>query len=244
MRSFLIATSIAILMWTTTDARADGLFFQLPEDGAWVEYEVAAAETNRDDSKRKGAGSLKISSVGTETVGGTKCRWIEIESVSKRDKSEPRTSIWKLLIPEKHLHRGETPHEHIVRAWAKRGNRPAREIDKSRLEVLLMFLTGPPKASKTLKPKIIETKAGKLKCAGLAGELYTEVPEGGAGTKAAMSATVETRLHKKAPFGVAWCKFDIVADNPRTGKLIERTAITLKLSDEGTGAVSELTDAK
>lgn len=244
MRTILAAATLSILTFSSSIARADGLFYQLPEDGAWVEFEVMAEEQGPKGPKRESTGSLRVSSVGTTTVEGKKCRWIEFESVTERDNREPRTQIWKILVPEKRLQQGETPREHILKVWAKRGDGPAREIDKAHMEVLQLFFVGPLKGEKPLDAEIIETGLGKLRCVGLTGEVYIEPPKGVRGADAAISATFKTRLHEKAPFGVIWTTIDLTADDPQTGKLKEKNSITLKLTSHGTGAISELPDAK
>ncbi|MCH7688373.1 MAG: hypothetical protein IH899_17115, partial [Planctomycetes bacterium] len=105
MKNFWVSTLITLLLMTTSNVRADGIIQKLPEDGAWVEYFMEVSETDVDDPNDvKGAkGTLTISSVGTETVDGEKCRWIEIYVTIKQDnRNEEDQIILKLLLREKH----------------------------------------------------------------------------------------------------------------------------------------------
>src|SRR5262249_12441601 len=103
-------------------ARADGLLYQLPEDGSWIRF--AAQYTYKFDGMEKvgqGTGTMTMASIGKAREGGEECRWIEF-NVKLKDDGGEHTLIRKLLIPEKYLKKGENPTEHVVRGWAKFDN--------------------------------------------------------------------------------------------------------------------------
>ncbi len=179
MRTLFTTAALLSLACSTDSAEADGLFYRLPEDGAWVEYKVDAGETKPNNAKQKSAGTLTVSSVGTETVGGQKCRWIEIKAETKRDGEEAPTRIWKMLIPEKHLVQGHAPFKQIVKVWVKIGDRQPRQLDKNRLEIVQLFLMGPPEPEKKLASEEIESGLGALDCKGVAGKLRHRAAQAG-----------------------------------------------------------------
>ncbi len=165
MRAICTFVVLVLLGCLSATARGDGLFYRLPQDGAWVEYEVTGSEINPDGSVDEGGDTISdFSSVGTETVDDKKCRWIEFKIDSQKDNRATPTKIFKLLIPEQQLVRGKAPYQHILKVWVKRGDQPEREIDKSRLEVLQVFLLGPPEPEKKLTPVKIESGLGNLEC--------------------------------------------------------------------------------
>src|SRR5262245_8133823 len=119
MRTLLLAGLFGSAVLTQA-ARADGLIYQLPANGASVRYDTETTGTF-NGQERTFKGSVTISSVGEATADGEKCRWIELRMMTKRDDQE-RVAIAKCLIPEKYLKRGEAPGEHVIRGWTKQGD--------------------------------------------------------------------------------------------------------------------------
>ena len=72
MRRSIAPLITLLLALVAVPARADGLLYQLPQDGAWVLFnaEIALA---RGDQKLDATGSLRMSSVGTSEEDGAKC---------------------------------------------------------------------------------------------------------------------------------------------------------------------------
>ena len=104
MPRFLVLTILVFAAAATQAARADGLIYQLPDDGAQVRYDMSV-EISAGGQEMNFKGSLTVSSVGQTTVGDDKCRWIEIKMVSVKDgQDQPLTG--KMLIPEKELEKG------------------------------------------------------------------------------------------------------------------------------------------
>src|SRR5262245_3407124 len=117
MRSSLSfwATTIGASVLCAGMARADGLLYQLPEDGSWVRFE--AQYTFKAEGMEKpgqGTGTLTMASVGKVVEGSEPCRWIEFE-LKLKDIGPEQVLIRKLLIPEKYLKKGENATEHVVR---------------------------------------------------------------------------------------------------------------------------------
>jgi len=57
---------------------ADGLLYQVPEDGAWVRFEAPYAFKGEGmEQPGRGKGTMTMACVGTAVEGSEKCRWIE-----------------------------------------------------------------------------------------------------------------------------------------------------------------------
>ena len=219
-------------------ALADGLIYQLPADGAWVKFEMTAQMGA--PAKVKMTATLRVASVGRGTEKGEPCRWIEIRLDPKNVDGgvTPDPEIVKALVPEKHLKKGGDPVAHVIRAWTRRGDRTPRPLDgvaDPKPSPLLVVLAGPLQDVKDLKAAEVESKIGKLPCAGLTGRLDLKDSVG-----ETAKATVETRLHEKAPFGVVGSTWNLEGKNLE-GKA-ETVTLELKLADFGEGATSELPD--
>jgi len=222
-----------LLLGCTTAARADGLFYQLPDDGAWVQFETRIT-MRRGDQMREGTGQLRMASVGAATEGGKPCRWIEFNLTVKVGDQE-RVIVAKLLVPESQLASGKKPVENRVRGWIRMsaGN-DVVELTETNLGPIPAFLANPLTDVKQLEAEVVECPLGKLSCEGLSGR--TEFLEGNSTNK----ITYQTRRHAKAPFGVVSSRMKI--DVERDGAVAESVEMTLKVSDTGQGAKSELPD--
>jgi hypothetical protein len=233
MRTFCTFIVISVLAHAPRLSLAEGLVYQLPEDGAWVRFDARGKGFSASGEVRVSiTGSLTISSVGQSQVDGELCRWIEIHMKGKfqRNKEEAEYGeILKALIPEKYLKQGEDPRQHVLKAWKKdsrtgvvaldlegEGAREIRSYDE-------IFHAPLPQVTE-LEEKMVESKLGKLKCKGLAGR----EPQG----KTVFST--ETRLHNSAPFGVVTFRYE---KKRASG---EGRSMTLTLKDFGNNATSEL----
>ena len=234
MRPFILSGLFGTILLTQA-VRADGLIYQLPPDGMGARYELERTVTTNGQG-RTAKGSYMISSVGTATVDGMKCRWIEIKDVNKSiDTGMEVIVIAKYLIPEEHLGRGKSPGEHVLRGWVKVGDREPLEIKEFPTKPQRLSngaaLFGPLANSKELENVEIDTTLGKLTCAGITGELEVRRPDNGAVAK----YHFELRLHEKAPFGV------VTSVSEYEGQV--QSGITkLTLIDVNTTALSELPD--
>ena len=264
----VLYTIAAVIAWTlgAATARADGLLYQLPKDGTWAKYDAAfSIEHDQMGKTMLGKGSLRMASVGQVTEEGQPCRWIEVavemRSEAREDLKIPEgeyKEVWKVLVPEKYLAKGETPLNHAIRAWMadfardapKKPSGPdtvpkARQwldVEKLREGPLPMALAGPPKGVSKLDKAEVESKLGKLTCEGVRGVLEFNDPI----AMIRSTTTIETRLHAKAPFGVVSSRWTIeetwkAETKPDHGM---KMVWDFKLVDLGDGAKSELPDAK
>ena len=198
MRHFIIS-AIGLLLFSTA-IFADGLIYQLPEDGTSVAYEMEIT-VGQADLPVLGDGTLTVSSVGQAVVDNEKCRWLEFNLKMKlagRDQSV----ISKFLIPEKHLGRGKSPVDHVKKYWLKVNNsevHASKDIKGQMGGTLYAFLSGPLQDVKKLEPEDVESQLGNLLCECSTGRL--EFQHGDKN----VSAEIDAWLHDKAPFGVvAW----------------------------------------
>src|SRR5262245_56351211 len=231
----LWATVTGVCVLVPGSAHADGLFYQLPEDGAWVRFELQY--TFKIDGMEKagqGKGTMTMASVGKAVAGSEPCRWIECK-VQLGDVGPEQILIRKLLIPEKYLKKGENPTEHVVRGWAK-FNDEAVERAVPVHGRWPAYLAGPLQDEKKLDQELVESKLGALKCEGVTG--WIQYKEG----DVHMKVTFETRLHEKAPFGVVSCRMQF--EMTRDGKVQQTVDATTKLVDFGKDAKTALPDHK
>jgi hypothetical protein len=235
MRSILLA-GLFVAAVSTPAARADGLIYQLPANGASARFDTETTGSF-NGQERMFKGSLTISSVGETTVDGEKCRWIEFRMMNKRDDQE-RVTIAKCLIPEKDLGRGKSAGEHLIRGWMKQGDgEPQAFTDLKSAQGggrLAGYVAGPPQNPGELDKVEIDSPLGKLACAGVTGN--REIEQGNGSTR----LTFENRLHEKSLFGIvtAVWKFERVVNGQITGMGTTR----MTLADTGTTALSELPD--
>ena len=232
MRTLFASATILFLAWAAS-ARADGLIYQLPEDGTWATFELSGTGKT-DDKDEKLTGTVRVALVGSATVKKEPCRWIEVAFEGKSEQETEKTKVVvKALVPEKFLKKGETPVDHVVRSWIRTEDakpKKLKEFKDIHASPLPMVLAGPLKDAKQLDETVLESKLGKLPCAGVAGQLEFKSAEG-----EAESVKVETRLNAKAPFGVVAARWILDSKD-------EKATFDLKLVDFGDKAKSELPD--
>lgn len=230
MRTFVLPILAGLVF--VTPVAAEGLLDKLPEDGAFVRFELNMSINMQGLGEKTHNGTLTMSSVGEKDVDGKPGRWLEI----KQDvdvEGEPN-HITKALIPNERLKAGESPLDHVAKAWLKRGDTEPKEIiDFKGPEAgfLRLFFPGALKDAKKLPEEVIESKLGKLECAGHTGTSTFEAGD------QKFEVTYENRLHDKAPFGVVSSRMSFKMF--RNGQEATGT-MTLRLVEVGKGATSEL----
>lgn len=107
-----VVLSLALALLSSPAASAQGLIFQLPEDGMAVEYQgtLTQGSSADDDNALKWTCELSIKSVGREDAeyqGQMQpCRWIEIKTITGKageagiDPGPVGSRIYKVLVPE------------------------------------------------------------------------------------------------------------------------------------------------
>jgi hypothetical protein len=204
----------------TPIARADGLLYQLPADGAWAEFELKITNDKENPRNEK---------VVMRSVGRTgNDRWLEFKLPD-----EDSTQILKVLFPERVLKEGESPMEHVVRGWRKSGGDVPVALSRVRDFWLLVFLAGPLSDVKKLDAEEMDTPFGKVRCEGLTGRAHVREDDG-----YEEDLIYRIRQHRDAPFGVVWCRIECQVR--RDGKHLDRVTYELKLIAAGTNAQSEL----
>jgi hypothetical protein len=216
-------------------ARADGLFYTLPQDGTWATYDFKGSATVSGQSVDV-KGTLRVASVGQVTERKQPCRWIEIEfkrEVSFEGQAEQSSETYKVLIPEKYLVKGQTPLDHILRAWRDGpGGQPIKfTVSKTSPDSPLpVLLSGPWKDAKPLAPAAVASKLGNVPCEGIEGTLELK-------RSRLVKCPMESRLHANSPFGLVTGNWTI-ADPALPMKW------NLTLSGTGEGATSKMPNAK
>jgi hypothetical protein len=250
MRFALPAAAVVLLGLAVCQARADGLLYSLPKDGAWAKFDFEAAVTTKMEGAEKQVrmkGTMRMASVGQVVEDGQPCRWIEvafemkIEDGNLPGPKEGMKEIAKVLVPEKYLVKGQSPLEHAVRAWQLRGKGKPRELkDPQNVDngPIPLLLSGPLKDAKALEKVEVESKLGKLACEGQSGTL-----ELNGSRNTTFKAKVESRLHPDAPFGVVSSRWALEIRD-KEGQESMGMDWTLKLSDSGDKAASEMPDSK
>jgi hypothetical protein len=230
------------LVLSASLVQADGLLCDLPKDGSWVTYDADVNATGPGGMNMTIKGTFNLASVGEATEGGEPCRWIEVEfklAMVMGDRKNEKTEVYKLLIPEKYLAKGESPLEHVVRAWVKRDKSEPVKLDNPNdidAGPLPLVLAAAWKNAKDLEQTEVECKLGKVACKGTEGTLEFKNKRGGT-----MKCKLEKRLHPDSPFGVASSRWNI--ELPEMG---EGSGMTwnIKLADFGKDAKSKMPDAK
>lgn len=235
MRFFSPLTQMVFWALIAGTVRADGLVHQLPDDGGWARFN-ARFIYELNGRTRTLVGAVTVSSVGATVVNGEKCRWIEVNTQARAAGMLIPINIIKVLIPEKNLKKGESLLKHVRKAWVKHPESKPSELKehKARERELGMLLTSALKGVKNLGKKVVESKLGKLECAGQVGHI--QCMEG----KRLRKVTIRTRLHEKAPFGIV--TYLMKFEPTKTGRNEESGSWILILADFGTKAKSALPD--
>jgi hypothetical protein len=247
---FLTLFVLTVAVGVTAGARADGLITKLPADGTWALYAIKETITDPNRAGEKPltvSGTLKLASIGSEMVKGEACCWIELVlDANLPGAKESQVTVFKALIPEKFLAKGQDPRTHWLKGWMKLGDRPAQALTPEQLSApilkLNLFVCGPLQETKELKEKVVETGVGKLTCKGISGILVlkggsVQVKQGQAEVRDARFR-MERYFHGKAPFGVAYLR-GVMA--PEAGGEREPTSVAeCTLSRAGKDAKSVL----
>jgi hypothetical protein len=222
MPRFLISLTVALVSLANIPARADGLLYRLPKDGTWARFELRY--TNDNGVVRKE--NLFMRSVG-RTYDSDGSRWLELKYPQ-----EEGTKTVKLLIPERRLQEGESPLDHVLRAWVRRGE-ATESLAKARDFWLLVALAGPLTQVEKLEPKAVDGPLGELECPGLTGRAHVREDDG-----FELDLTYTIRRHEKSPFGVVTCDIDGII--LRGGEKKAKFKVEFRLAEVGEDAKSEL----
>jgi hypothetical protein len=243
----LFAVTVAVAAVFPSCTFADGFLYQLPKDGAWVRFEEEGKGSRPDGTGVTVSGKLTISSVGTVDIDGKRCRWIEIATDTKMSDRPAIQHVVKLLIPEAHLGKGKEPLEHTLKAWSKHSaindgqlqeiKDPAGNGATFLKNYVTPYLRGPFEDAENLEKATVDSKLGKLECAGLVAKEKRMIGNG-----VTIHYTHRVRLHERAHFGVV--SFQSEMRMELDGQVGANMASTTTLSDSGTDATSAIPDAR
>ncbi len=228
---------IMLLAVASPTSRAEGLLYQLPEDGSWARYEMQGTGIGADGQVRTTvAGTITLGSVGRMTSNGQDCRWLEIATTTTLG-DQQFNEVYKLLIPEKRLKQGENPLDHVLKAWrkdARVSDGVPQQLDLAAVRSLDELLRGPAPDVTKLSAEPTESKLGKQPCEGFKGR---EVVKAGS---VETEFSYEVRIHRDSPFGVVTFRYEKARQ--RDGQSLGARRGAFKLADFGTGAKSALPD--
>lgn len=242
MARYFLLLVLHSAMFAALRAHADGFFHQLPNDGAWAEYELSELNSGKPYI-------IRMSSVGTVMHNGIECRWIE----TKLSGGEGRgrfNYIVKLLIPTKHLRPGVRSPAHIVKGYCGVDSdviltlKDAKMLDAFEAEstIPLAGLVMPPpplKITKRLDAVVVDLPFGLVKSKGVIDTTRLTI----GALKGDFKVTFFTNLDPKAPFGVASVRIavtDRILKDGTVEKVLEPIVLNFTLKDFGEGASSEL----
>jgi len=242
MRQLTMFALLVIMMFLPATAAAEGLIYQLPEDGAWVRFEVNGKGIASDGTVRVTVkGTQTIRSVGRATVNDQQCRWIELETEMTFQRAGGKAGklneVIKLLIPEKYLTKGKNPRDHVLKAYKGASAKTIRELDLKgndarEIQSLDEVFHAPLKQISPLPATTIKTKQQSWTCEGFKGESTSD------GT----IFRTETRINKKAPFGVVTYKYE--KERRRNKKSQGMRTMEWKFVESGKDAKSAAPDAQ
>ncbi len=245
-----LMTSVVILLSLASWGAADGMVYQLPEDGAWAKFSLEGVFLDPDEQKiatdANITGTLTISSVGTVQLEGIPCRWIEITIDAQRD-GKVFKEVDKLLIPEAELGAGKQPLEHVRDAWYLHssidGGKPRRIEDVRKMDVVYIqrirpILHPPFAGEKKLDKAVVDCKLGKVACECTTAE-ETEKHEG---SDIQYHSSYTIYRHDQAPFGVA--AWQAVNRVQRSDELLGTMKLHVTLIDFGKDAKSSIAEGQ
>ena len=192
------------------------------------------------------SGTVRVAIIATRKVDEDNCRWIEIATKGKRNGAE-FSDVQKLLVSELSLGRNENPLAKVAKSWHRSSTIADNTIlgpmdldgDSAKyfFSTLRQYLHGPFDKPESLAKARITSKLGERECAGITASEHTDDLT----RRTASDSKYTLRLHKDAPFGVVTWEHDVTAT--AGDQVLSTMTTTLKLSDFGKGAKSEMPDS-
>ena len=238
MRQFASIFTLTVLLCLPGISNADGLIYQLSEDGAWVRFEIKGEGINSDSTVSVTVdGTQTLRSVGKKMVDNQPCRWIELESqlmfTRTGGQTQKFTEIIKLLIPEKALAKGKDPRDHVLKAYKGASADKLQELNLKgagarEIQSMDEFFHAPFPLKETTKLPAAAIKINKKnwECEGVRGESKSDK----------VIFRTETRFHKQAPFGIVTYKYE--KERRGNGKFQGMRTMEWKLVESGKDAKS------
>lgn len=246
-------------------ARADGLIYRLPQDGAWVRYDLSEEGTQVAKGPVKAVGTLMLSSVGRQRSEGQPCRWIELKfdvdiaaKLPDRQVKAQRHILLKMLIPEEYLAAGADPLAHVRRLYYKDADRKPELIEDVKwkqyeIDRFRPLFPKPPTGKVAEDHRTVatfDTKVGRLDCKKLTFEISYDGPLArGTRGRWVWQGEHQVWLSEEVPFGVAGLTLksqskEWYGENGPIPDAISETTKRLTISEIGQGKQSDLPDLK
>jgi hypothetical protein len=229
---------VPLALLAALGARADGLVYQLPEDGVWAEYDLSL-RIKADGQEATHRGLLRLASAGKVRQNDQPCRWIELAVT----RTEPPLAdeVIKVLIPEKHIRAGADLTGGVLKAWRKGGDSKVEDLPKDKLQLgigpVSLFLAGPLQDVKKLdNQEVVVEGLGKLPCLRESGKGLLRF-----GKDRDLPATFTSWKNPRAPFGSVRMQIDIQYE--QDGLKVEGH-FEARLARKGEGAKSALPEGK
>ena len=174
----IAVTFVVVAVLSAPDVSKTGALLQtLPDDGAWVTFQVTASAEGKDVSL-----TWTLRSVGTAFYEGKKCRYLEVEQSCENGPQqiyfyELRPFIWRVLVPEDEFGEGKDPLSHAVKMWTQEGeNSPTVVASGDGPDPILSAIVRGPvaKLEEASQPEKISWQRGKLSCSVLSGNRELE----------------------------------------------------------------------
>ncbi|MBL8817793.1 MAG: hypothetical protein JNL58_17340 [Planctomyces sp.] len=253
----------ACLWLNASSAIAQGLLFNLPEDGTAVEYEgtLRYLTGDQDPQPLEWTSELSIKSVGQEQAEYQgvmqACRWIEIKVVTGKseaagiDPGPVGARLYKILVPESRIMATATDTDTIpnhmipiVKGYRRLGEEAVREIKSPALRIyptitLLTNYDQPELVASGQVPEVLDT-ALSLTADHMKGKLVMESPESRSTNEANYWVSSEV------PFGLARWQVTVVREekeptSPRAEfRQVSIETVDMKLRKIRQNAESEL----
>jgi hypothetical protein len=241
MKLTSIPAVVLLVLALGSSASAAGLISQIPKDGEWVRYQwshsTGAGETS---------GTLTMSSVGSSTVDGQLCRWLELK-LTYDEGTVKHAFVTKVLAPEKDI-KAEASFM-PAQVWFKVDDAPPvprlnpKDAPEwlNRIQLVLKHVLLPLRDAGKLNDKTIEYQHGKLTCSGLKQTAIgdaTKVTINGTPAEWKTASARSLWMHKDVPFGIARCESQHTF--LQNGEATKVESVNFFLSDFGSDAKTEL----
>ena len=262
-RLAIAVTVIAMSFVVTSSAKAQGLIFNLPEDGTAVEYEGTLIQATGPDDQEPLSWTceLSIKSVGSEDAeyeGKVQpCRWIEIKTLTGKagaagiDPGPVGARIYKVLVPESKINGEPVDADNIpndmlpiVRGFRRFGEEAVKKIKTPSLEInptitLLRNYDKPEVIATNSQPEVIQ-QGPPITAKHLKGKLVMERAESRSTNEG------EYWVSKDVPFGLARWIVSVTREEkestaPRSDfHVVNIVSVDMKLKRQRTNVESEL----
>ena len=262
-RLAIAVTVVAMSCGFTSSAKAQGLIFNLPEDGTAVEYEGTLTQATGPDDQEPLSWTceLSIKSVGSEDAEYNglvqPCRWIEIKTLTGKagaagiDPGPVGARIYKVLVPESKIMDDSVDADNvpndmlpIVRGFRRLGEEAVKEIKTPALRIyptisLLTNYDNPEVIATNSQPEVT-LQGPPITAKQLKGKMVMERAESRSTNEG------EYWVSKDVPFGLARWVVSVTREEkestaPRADfRVVNIVSVDMKLKRQRSDVESEL----